>query len=139
MTTPASASPVRRRLAWFLRPAPAFVAMQIVPLLLWLVLPDAVFGIALQGYERAPVTVAGLMAFGLICLAFSTGSWLGERAGATHQTPWGEYERRTVTFLHYVALALTAFSTGMVLRIVFTAGIDVIALLLASQANQVKS
>ena len=121
---------------WFLRPVPAFAVMQLGPLLLWLVIPSDVFRMSLRGAERAPVTLAGLMAFGLLVAGFAAGAWAGARLPVSSGASKARTTRPIVLAAHYAAMALMLFSTAAVLMIVVGSGLNVLAIVLASQANQ---
>jgi hypothetical protein len=121
---------------WFLRPVPAFAVMQLGPLLLWLVIPSDVFRMSLRGAERAPVTLAGLMAFGLLVAGFAAGAWAGARLPVSSGASKARTTRPIVLAAHYAAMALMLFSTAAVLMIVVGSGLNVLAIVLASQANE---
>jgi hypothetical protein len=129
---------VAMRVPWFLRPLPVFALAQLGPLALWLVAPADLFRTALQGAERAPLTLSGLMGYGLLTASFAMGTWLASRSRVGRVMTSPELTRQCVLAAHYVALAIALFSTGIVLHIVFSSGLSVISLVLASQANTIK-
>lgn len=123
------------RLPWFLRPTPVFCVVQVVPLALWLATADTTFSIALQGAQRAPLGVSAALAYGLLLLAFASGSSLGGRARPLGMRADARSFQPAVRVAHYAALAFAVFSASYVVILVVRSDIDILAVILAAQAN----
>lgn len=139
MTSPSNSRPFESyaglRTPWFLKPVPAFVLVQTVPLSLWLLVSDRTFGVALHGHERAQFGIASTFAYGVLILAFTLGARLGARAGASLSRTEKASFQPILKAGHYVAAALAAFSCAYVLFLAMRTGISVFTVILAAQAN----
>lgn len=119
----------------FTAPGPFFVCVNLLPLVLWAALDDQWFLIALQGYARAPLTGSSALFWTIYFVSFWIGSRLtGRRIRVDHPLP----HPMLMVRLHVLALVLTVASALVIADFFANGGLDALALVTESNANELK-
>jgi hypothetical protein len=117
-------------------PAPFFFVANAFPLILWLCIDSRWFGIALQGFSKAPFTPAAALFWSLLFISFWAGTRLasiGKRLLVLAQ-PRLQLMRR----IHAVSLAFAIASAIAIAHFFIKGGPDALFLLSESNANELK-
>ena len=101
-------------LPFFLRPAPVFTAVQLLPLVMWLLVSDRAMTIALLGAAKAKFGIVSALGFGALVLAFTIGSHLGRRRWLGGIRIGSSHFPVFIRLAHYTALGLCVAKRAVV-------------------------
>jgi len=115
-----------------------FCSIQLTPFILWYLLPDDIFIIALQGYKKAPMGFMSIAIYFILLCSFYFG-YKVSFAHANKNALISSGQIKYIKFLHNCTLVLSLLSVFFVIKYVLSGGLDFIyEALINNQANEFK-